>query len=160
VTPSDQLAKLRSVLPVNCWSPIATRPRRWPSLDEPPEWVPVENAAGLSIDTANDLMRQGVLLKCLRYTEHEISVVVRPRSEVEVPKVKTSASQNTIVEWNAHRADRLRKLWTETADGGPVYTTAQIAEILGMPPESVRTKAQRMELPARGPSNRREQLAA
>jgi hypothetical protein len=160
MTSGDKLAQLQSVLPVNAWSPIATRPRYWPNIDEPPEWAPVENVAGLNLDTVNDLQRQGLLFKALKYTPETITVVVMPRTEPEVPKVRTSGSQSTLTEWNDHKVARLRRLWLETGENGPLHTTNEIAEILGVPPESVRTKAQRMELPARGPSNRRERLAA
>jgi hypothetical protein len=45
-------------------------------------------------------------------------------------------------------------------DGRPVYTIAQIGELLNAEPESVRSKAARMNLPARGKSSTREQLVA
>jgi hypothetical protein len=158
MTSGDMLARLQT-LPCDRWSELATRPRSWPDLNDPAPWTAVPGAS-FTIDEANELARAGLVFKCLRYCKDELAVVVLLRREPPRPKVKTSGSQSTLTEWNDHRAARLRKLWLEVDDDGPAYTTVQIAEILGVPPESVRTKVQRMELPARGPSNRRERLAA
>jgi hypothetical protein len=71
-----------------------------------------------------------------------------------------AASEARITEWNENKSTSLRRLWHMVENGAPTHTISQIAELLGVPPESVRSKAARMGLPARGPSATRERLVA
>jgi hypothetical protein len=154
MTTDDRLARLRSVLPVNTWTPIATRPRY--NIDEPAPWSPVEGAV-LSIDTANELMMQGLLLKALKYTPDRLFVVVMPRKEVAPPPPPPRSAADPITNWPDDRLARLVELWREADDEGPLHSISEIGEILGCPAESVRHKAKSLGWSTRG---RRERMAA
>ena len=152
-----KLEWLRSILPVNRWTPLATRPRYWPDLDEPAPWTPLPDAP-ITVATAWELEERGLLFRALRYTQDELEVVVLPRREPAPKKEPLPAGK--VTEWNENKSNTLRRLWHMVEDGRPVYTIAQIGELLNAEPESVRSKAARMNLPARGKSSTREQLVA
>jgi hypothetical protein len=148
-----------SIMPTNAWTEVARRVRYFPLDQEQPDWEGVPGAP-ITLAQAVELEKSGIIFRALRYRPADLAVVVLRRREPPQPKLKTSGSQSTLTEWNDHKAARLRKLWLEMGDGGPVHTTAQIAEILDVPLEAVRSKVARLALPARGPSPRRERMAA
>jgi hypothetical protein len=140
VSPSAKLAQLRSILPCDRWSELATRPRSWPNLDEPAPWTAVRGAP-LSLDEAIKYRNDGILLTALRYSEHETTVVAIPRKEAEAAQAPPKSAADPITNWPDDRLARLVELWREVDDEGPLHSIGEIGEILGCPAEAVRTKA-------------------
>jgi hypothetical protein len=113
-----KLAWVLSILP-STWTPIATRPRVWVKLDEPAPWTRTDDAV-LSVDEADALMCHGVLLRALKYSAHEIAILVKPRRELPPPPAPPpSSAAGPITEWPPDRIAQLHVTWCRCGSRRP-----------------------------------------